>query len=140
MNDASDGLVGIVVVSHSDRLARGVVELAAQMAGDELALLPVGGAPDGSLGTDADRIAAALREANRGRGVVVLADLGSAILATETAIEMLEPELGDGIRISRGPVVEGAVVAAVQASAGDDLDAVLTAAEAARDLDKGVGR
>ena len=110
------------------------------MAGDDLAILPVGGAPGGGLGTDADRIAGALREADGGGGVLVLADLGSAILATEAAVEILGADLRGPVRISGGPLVEGAVVAAVQASIGDELDAVLAAAESARDLDKGVGR
>ena len=132
--------MGIVVVSHSESLARGVVELARQMAGEALVLVGVGGGPDGGLGTDADRIAAALREADGGRGILVLADLGSAILATEVAIEGLGSAIRGPVRISGGPLVEGAVVASVQASIGEDLDAVLAAAEAARDLDKGVGR
>jgi PTS hybrid protein len=133
-------LVGIVVVSHSARLAEGIVELAAQMAGPDVILIPVGGAPGGGLGTDADRIAAAVRSADAGAGVVVLADLGSAILATESAIESLGPEFDARIRISGGPIAEGAVIASVQASIGESLGEVLAAAESARDLDKGVGR
>ena len=69
---AASPLVGIVVVSHSRRLAEGVVELARQMAGDDVALEAVGGAPDGSLGTDADGIAAAIGRADRGAGVVIV--------------------------------------------------------------------
>jgi dihydroxyacetone kinase phosphotransfer subunit len=140
MVDDGAPLVGIVVVSHSARLAEGVVELAAQMAGASLALAAVGGSPDGGLGTDADRIMAAIVAADSGAGVVVIGDLGSAILASESAIEMLPPELAARVRISGGPIAEGAVVAAVQASIGDGLEDVLAAAESARDLDKGVGR
>jgi dihydroxyacetone kinase phosphotransfer subunit len=137
MTAAPDGLVGIVVVSHSRRLADGVVEVASQMAGEEVALVAVGGAPDGSLGTDAGRIVEAIAAADAGRGVVILGDLGSAILASETALELVEPGVAARTRISRGPVVEGAVVAAVQSSIGEGLDEVLAAADAARDLDKG---
>jgi PTS hybrid protein len=140
MPDAARSLVGIVVVAHSSRLAEGVVELAAQMAGPDVALRAVGGAPDGSLGTDADRIGAALTGADSGAGVLVVADLGSAILATDAAIEMLEPDLAARVRISGGPLVEGAVIAAVQASIGQSLDEVLAAAESASQLDKGVSR
>lgn len=140
MSTSDNPLVGIVVVSHSPRLAEGVVEMAAQMAGPELALLAVGGAPDGALGTDADRIAGAIQAADAGRGVLVLGDLGSAILATEAAIETLDAGLAARVRVSGGPIVEGAVIAAVQASIGESLDDVLSAAEAARDLDKGVTR
>jgi phosphoenolpyruvate---glycerone phosphotransferase subunit DhaM len=140
MSTRENPLVGIVVVSHSSRLAEGIVEMAAQMAGPDLALIAVGGAPDGRLGTDADRIAAAIQSADAGRGIVILCDLGSAILATEVAIETLDGDLAARVRVSGGPIVEGAVIAAVQASIGDSLDEVLRAAESARDLDKGVGR
>jgi phosphoenolpyruvate---glycerone phosphotransferase subunit DhaM len=137
---ADRALVGIVVVSHSARLADGVVELARQMAGEELALIAVGGAPDGGLGTDADRIGRAIADADAGAGVVVLGDLGSAILATEAALEMIGPPNAERVRISAGPVAEGAVVAAVQASIGQSLDEVLAAADGASALDKGVTR
>jgi PTS hybrid protein len=133
-------LVGIVVVSHSARIAEGVAELAAQMAGPDVALIAVGGGPDGGLGTDAGRISRAISDADAGAGVVVLGDLGSAILATETAIEALGLPAADHVRISAGPLVEGAVVAAVQASIGQSIDEVLAAADGARDLDKGVTR
>ena len=140
MNPAEAGLVGLVVVSHSRRLAEGVIELAGQMAGPEVRLIAVGGTADGMLGTDADAIAAAIVAADGGAGVVVLCDLGSAILATETALELLGEEVAGRVRLSGGPIVEGAIVAAVQASIGQDLDDVLGAAEAAAQLDKGVSR
>jgi dihydroxyacetone kinase phosphotransfer subunit len=129
--DPAGRLVGIVVVSHSARIAEGVVELAREMAGPEVRLVAAGGAADGSLGTDAARIAQAIGEADSGAGVVVVADLGSAVLATKLALEMMDPEAAARTRLSGGPIVEGAVVAAVQASAGDDLAAVLGAAEEA---------
>ncbi len=137
--DTAPPLVGIVVVSHSRRLAEGVVELARQMAGDDVVLEPVGGAPDGSIGTDADAIVVALRTADRGAGVLVLADLGSAVLASQTAIEMLADELTGPVRISGAPIAEGSVIAAVQASIGQTLDEVAAAADATRTMDKGTG-
>lgn len=109
------------------------------MAGPELALIGVGGSRDGGLGTDADRIADAVRSADSGAGVVIVGDLGSAILASEAALETLPAELSARVRISRGPIAEGAVVGAVQASIGQTLAEVLEAAESARDLDKGGG-
>jgi dihydroxyacetone kinase DhaKLM complex PTS-EIIA-like component DhaM len=100
-----------------------------------------GGLEDGSIGTDATRIADALVAADAGAGVVVLADLGSAVLATVTAIEeLLEPDLAARVRISGGPLVEGAFVAAVQASAGNGLDGVLAAADEAASMNKLEGR
>jgi dihydroxyacetone kinase phosphotransfer subunit len=140
MSERASPFVGIVVVSHSARLAEGVVELASQMAGPDVTLSPVGGTADGGLGTDADRIAAAIRTADTGRGVVVIGDLGSAILSTEVAIETLDADLVARVRVSGGPIAEGTVIAAVQASLGDSLAEVLAAAESARELDKGVSR
>lgn len=131
-------LVGIVVVSHSARIAEGTVELARQMAGPDLRILAAGGASDGSLGTDATAIADAIVAADAGAGVVVLADLGSAVLATKTALLVIDPDLAARVRLSGGPLVEGAVVAAVQASVGDLLDDVLAAAVEAGTLDKHV--
>ena len=138
MAEQPEPLVGIVVVSHSATIAEGVVELAAQMAGPEVRLLAAGGAADGSLGTDAGRIADAITRADAGAGVVVLADLGSAVLSAKLALDMIDPEIAARTRLSVGPLVEGAVVAAVQASAGDSLAAVLEAAEEAAHLPKDV--
>jgi len=127
--------VGLVVVSHSVRIAEGTAELAGQMAGDEVRIVPAGGLEDGTIGTDAARIAAAIESADAGAGVVVLVDLGSAVLSTVTALELLgDPE---NVRLSRGPIVEGAVIAAVQASTGSSLDEVLEAAEGAASMPKG---
>jgi dihydroxyacetone kinase phosphotransfer subunit len=131
-----EALVGIVVVSHSAQIAAGTVELARQMAGDDLRIEAAGGMPDGSLGTDAAAIMAAISAADSGAGVLVLVDLGSAVLATQTALELLGDDVSAHVRLSGGPLVEGAVVAAVQASVGDDLAAVLAAAEEAASLPK----
>jgi len=144
MTDDSPASVGIVVVSHSAEVADATVRLVARLANlpvDGPRLVAAGGLEDGSIGTDATRIADALADADAGAGVVVLADLGSAVLATATAIdELIEPELGGRVRISRGPIVEGAFVAAVQASAGDRLDGVLAAADEAASMNKLEGR
>jgi len=127
--------VGLVVVSHSARIAEGTAELAGQMAGPDVRIVPAGGLEDGSIGTDAARIAEAVGQADAGAGVVVLVDLGSAVLSALTAFEML----GDppGVRLSKGPIVEGAVIAAIQSSTGSTLDEVLAAAEGAATLPKG---
>jgi phosphoenolpyruvate---glycerone phosphotransferase subunit DhaM len=127
--------VGLVVVSHSRLIADGTAELAGQMAGPDVRIVPAGGMADGAIGTDAARIAEAIGEADTGAGVVVLADLGSAVLSTRTALELLDDPTA--VRLSKGPIVEGAVMAAVQASTGSPLDEVLAAAEAAATLSKG---
>jgi PTS hybrid protein len=131
-----ESLVGIVIVSHSAQIAAGTVELARQMAGDDVRIEAAGGTADGSLGTDAAAIMAAIAAADAAAGVLVLVDLGSAVLATQTALELLGEDAAARVRISGGPLVEGAVVAAVQASVGDDLAAILAAAEEAASLPK----
>lgn len=125
--------VGIVIVSHSRAIAEGTAQLAAAMA-PRVRLVASGGL-DGGLGTDAVAIADAIRAANDGAGVVILVDLGSAVLAAQTALELLGAEAAD-VRISRGPLVEGAVIGAVEAEIGGTLEKVLAAAESARDLPK----
>lgn len=129
-----DASVGLVVVSHSSRIAEGTVELAAQMAGPDVRIVAAGGMADGAIGTDAALIAEAIGRADTGAGVVVVADLGSAVLATRTALELLGGPAN--VRLSRGPIVEGAIMAAVQASTGSTLDEVVAAAEAAASLPK----
>jgi|SRR5579875_1637441 len=128
--------VGLVVISHSRQLAEGVKEIAEQMTNSAVAILPVGGAVDGSLGTDVEAIARALLRADSGEGVLVLMDLGSAVLSAETALEMLDEPARERVRLSNAPVVEGAIVAAVEASIGHTLDQVAQAAEDARDMTK----
>ena len=135
MSSPAAPCVGLVVVSHSSRIADGTAELAGQMAWPDVRIVAAGGMDDGSIGTDAARIAAAIEAADAGAGVVVLADLGSAVLSTRTALELLgDPE---NVLLSRGPIVEGAVIAAVQASTGSTLQEVLEAAEGAASLPKG---
>jgi phosphoenolpyruvate---glycerone phosphotransferase subunit DhaM len=125
--------VGIVVVSHSRPLAEAAVELARGMLpGRELAVEVAAGDVDGGLGTDATAVAAALAAADDGDGVVVLLDLGSAVLSAETALELVADELRRRVVLSPAPLVEGLVGAVVTAAAGAPLAAV--AAEALRGL------
>lgn len=116
-------MIGLVAVSHSRALADAAVELALQMGGENPPTVRVAaGGPDGDLGTDAVAIAAAIDEADSGDGVLVLMDLGSAILSAETAREFVaEP---DRVRLSPAPFVEGLVAAVVTAAGGADLAAV----------------
>jgi PTS hybrid protein len=122
-------LVGIVVVSHSSDLARGVVELAGQVAGPDVRIEAAGGGPGGTLGTDEGLVRDAIRRANQGAGVVVLGDLGSAIL---TIRHVLENQVNGHVKLVDAPLVEGAVTAAVMASTGSSLDDVIKATEEAR--------
>jgi phosphoenolpyruvate---glycerone phosphotransferase subunit DhaM len=135
----TEPLVGLVIVSHSAKVADGTLELAAQMAGDEVRIVAAGGLADGAIGTDATRIAAAIQAADAGAGVVVMTDLGSAVLSASTALEMLDAEQAARVRLSRGPIVEGSIVAAIQASVGDNLEVVVETADAMLAHDKLAG-
>ena len=122
--------VGLVFVSHSARIAEGLVDLARQMAPD-VALVPAGGTDDGGIGTSFDLVAAAIGEADTGDGAVLLCDLGSAILTAETALDFLDDEQRSRILIVDAPLVEGGVAAAVAAQTGEDRDGVAAAARTA---------
>src|SRR5256884_2316088 len=121
--------VGLVIVSHSSRLADGVAELAGQMTQGKTPIAAAGGAIDDILGTSADKILAAIQSVDGPDGVLVLLDLGSAILSAELALEMLSDEQRDRIRLSYAPLVEGAVAAALEASLGRTLAQVQQMAE-----------
>ncbi len=123
-------MVGIVIVSHSATLAAGVRDVAAEMAGPDVRLELAGGieTPDPALGTDAVRVAEAIARADSGDGVLVLMDLGSAVLSAETALDLLTEEQRGHVLLCEAPLVEGAVAAAVAARLGASLEDV--AAEA----------
>ena len=125
-------MVALVLVSHSQALAAATRELVLQMAGPDLKIGVAAGIGDnrGELGTDAVQVAEILQELRNPDGIVVLMDLGSAVLSAQAALELLEPEEQTHIRLSAAPFVEGAVVAGVQAHAGSKLDGVI------RELDR----
>jgi phosphoenolpyruvate-protein phosphotransferase/dihydroxyacetone kinase phosphotransfer subunit len=123
-------VVGLVIVSHSAALAEGVMELAREMGGGEVAIEAAGGMESGEIGTDAERVRQAVERVRSPDGVLILMDLGSALMSAEMAAEMVEP--GDGeIRLSEAPLVEGAVAAAALAGAGASLDEVAREARGA---------
>jgi PTS hybrid protein len=122
--------VGIVLVSHSAELADGAANLAAQVSGGTVTIVAAGGTDDGDLGTSAAKVERALRQADQGAGVVVLPDLGSAVLTVRAVLE--DYGSAGSVLLADAPFVEGAVAATVIAAAGGDLKAVATAAEEAR--------
>lgn len=128
-------MVNLVIVSHCHQLAEGVKELADQMANRQIEIVAVGGIVvddlPPALGTDAVRISEAITEVSGSDGVLILVDLGSAILSTELALDMLPDAIQERCLISNAPLVEGAVIAALEASVDHSLDAVNQAAEAA---------
>jgi phosphoenolpyruvate---glycerone phosphotransferase subunit DhaM len=123
-------MVGMVLVSHSSQVAEGTAELVWSMAG-EVEMAAVGGDADGSLGTDPDRIRLAI-EGLEADEVLVFMDIGSAVLSTETVLEMLEPEVAAKVRLVDAPFIEGAFAAGVLASTGADAEECIEAAQEAR--------
>jgi phosphoenolpyruvate-protein phosphotransferase/dihydroxyacetone kinase phosphotransfer subunit len=121
--------VGLVIVSHSAQLARGVVELAGQMTQGKVPMMAAGGAGEGVLGTSADTILQAIQSIDTSDGVLVLLDLGSAVLSAEMALEMLDEKRRSFVQLSTAPLVEGAIAAALEASLGRTLVQVSRAAE-----------
>ena len=121
--------VGIVIVSHSSKVAEGAADMVRQMVGDTVPLAFTGGNSEGGLGTDVVKIIEAIDSAWSEAGVAVLIDLGGAETNTEMAIEMLEEERQSRVVICNAPIVEGAVIAATEASGGSPLDIVKQTAE-----------
>ena len=128
--------VGLVIVSHSALLAEGVAELAGQMAQDKVAIAAAGGTLDGGLGTSVEKILDALQRVDGPDGTLVLLDLGSAVMATEMAVETFAADSRHRVVISPAPLVEGAVIAAVESSIGNSLQEVAEAAASAYSLPK----
>jgi|HigsolmetaAR202D_1030399.scaffolds.fasta_scaffold00144_32 dihydroxyacetone kinase, phosphotransfer subunit len=125
-------MVSLLLVSHSATLAEGVKELASQVAGDAVQIAAAGGTSEGTIGTSVDRIEAALKSLPSDDGVLVLVDLGSAVMSAEIVLE----QYAIPYQISNAPLVEGAVFAAAHASIGASLEEVAKEAEKARDLVK----
>jgi phosphoenolpyruvate---glycerone phosphotransferase subunit DhaM len=122
-------MVGIVIVSHSPKVAEGTADMVRQMVGDSVKLAYAGGDPDGNLGTDVAKILAAIDQAWSEAGVAIFADLGGAETNSEMAIEMLGADRRDRVVVCNAPIVEGAVIGATEASGGSSLDAVRRTAE-----------
>jgi phosphoenolpyruvate---glycerone phosphotransferase subunit DhaM len=121
--------VGIVIVSHSPKVAEGAADMVRQMVGDSVPLAWTGGNPDGGLGTDVAGILRAIDRAWSEAGVAILVDLGGAETNSEMAIEMLDASRRGKVVVCEAPVVEGAVMAATEASGGATLEAVQRTAE-----------
>lgn len=126
-------MVSILIVSHSIHIARGVREFASQVASPALQIIDAGGNIDGGLGTNVESIYTALEQIASPDGTLVLVDLGSAVISVEMAIEMLGTAK---VIISDAPLVEGAYLAALEASADASLEEVAAAALQAREMIK----
>jgi dihydroxyacetone kinase phosphotransfer subunit len=121
--------VGIVIVSHSPLVAEGAADMVRQMVGNEVPLAWCGGNPEGGLGTSVEAIIAAIDRAWSDKGVAILVDLGGAETNSEMAVEMLDDHRASKVVVCNAPVVEGAVMAATEASGGASLAEVRATAE-----------
>lgn len=122
-------MIGIVVVSHSPALAQAAIDLARQMVSGPGPVVEIAAGAAGGLGTDATDVARAIERAASPDGVLVLMDLGSAVLSAELALELGQVE--GPVRLCPAPLVEGLVAALVRAAGGADLDVVAREAESA---------
>lgn len=123
--------VGVVIVSHSVLVAQGAADMVRQMVGDSVPLAYCGGNSEGGLGTDVAAIKTCIEQVWSAAGVVLLVDLGGAEMNAEMALELLPESQRASVLICNAPVVEGAVMAATEASTGSSLESVREAAEEA---------
>lgn len=121
--------VGIVIVSHSAKIAEGVADMVRQMVGNSVPVAFTGGNADGGLGTDVGAIINAIDRAWSDAGVVILVDLGGAETNSEMAIEMLETDRRNKVLLCDAPLVEGSIIAAAEASGGAAIEQVKSMAE-----------
>jgi phosphoenolpyruvate---glycerone phosphotransferase subunit DhaM len=121
--------VGIVIVSHSPKIAEGAADMVRQMVGDSVPLAFTGGNPEGGLGTSVESIMAAIEKAWSDAGVAILVDLGGAETNSEMAAEMMPEDKRNRIVVCNAPLVEGAVIAATESSGGSSLIEVKRTAE-----------
>jgi PTS hybrid protein len=121
--------VSIVIVSHSQDIAKGTADMVHQMVGNEVKVAFCGGNPDGGLGTNVPLIIDAINKVWSPKGVAVLVDLGGAETNSEMAVEMLRPEQRNLVVVCNAPIVEGAVMAATEAAGGSSLEQVRAVAE-----------
>lgn len=126
-------MVSLLIVAHSAQLAQGIKEFVDQVVGGTVQVVAAGGTADGGLGTNIERIQAGLSEVTSAEGTLVLVDIGGAVLAVETAIDMLG---ATNVLVSDAPLVEGAYLAVLEASAGASLEETAAAALQARNMIK----
>ncbi len=122
-------MVSILIVSHSKEIALGAKKLAEQMNQGGVEILAVGGTKDGEIGTDPDAIYSSLKKINKDDGVIILADLGSAVMNINMIIDSFDKDTKKKIILADAPIVEGAVFATVEAGVGKNLYDILSSIE-----------
>ncbi|GAB6099128.1 dihydroxyacetone kinase phosphoryl donor subunit DhaM [Halanaerocella petrolearia] len=125
-------MIGIVLVSHSPKLAEGIEELTQEMVPREIPLVSIGGDSEGRIGTDIDQIIEAVKEVYTDQGVLVIGDVGSSLINAKEALNILELDGYDHVSVSGAPLVEGAMIAAVEANLGKSLAQIKSKVESKR--------
>ena len=128
--------IGVILVSHSELIANGLRDLVNEMNDGSVPVIAAGGAEGGRIGTSAIKIEEAIESLEDCDHILIYADLGSSILSAETAIDLVDEELAEKIRLVDAPIVEGALAGVVQATISDDVEEVIRTSEAARDAHK----
>ena len=128
-------MVGIVLVSHSKKVAEGIEELAREMVPREIPLVSIGGDEDGRIGTDIDEIIEAVESVYGEEGVMVIGDVGSSLVNSKEALDVLELEGYEKVAVSNAPLVEGGIIAAVEANLGKSLQEIKQKVESKRIID-----
>ncbi|MDO5145922.1 MAG: dihydroxyacetone kinase phosphoryl donor subunit DhaM [Eubacteriales bacterium] len=128
--------IGVVLVSHSEYIAKGLKELVNEMNDGSVPVEAAGGADGGRIGTSAIRIQKAIESMEDCDHILVYADLGSSILSAETAMDIIDEDLADKVQLVDAPLVEGALAGVVQATISDDVDEVIRISEEARNTHK----
>jgi len=118
-------MIGLILVSHSKKISDGIKELVMEMTKDEVPIISAGGTSDGRLGTSADLIIEAIKELSECNNILIFTDLGSSIMSSEIAIDLVDDDLKAKCILVDASIVEGAFVAGVQSMVSDDVNAVL---------------
>ncbi|ADQ13516.1 dihydroxyacetone kinase phosphoryl donor subunit DhaM [Halanaerobium hydrogeniformans] len=129
-------MVNILLVSHSVEIAKGTKELAEQMKQGDVEIVAVGGTEAGDLGTNPDAIESAVNEIDKSDGLIILADLGSAVMSVNMVLDWLDDEVREKIHLADAPFVEGAVIAAVESGMGNSMEEILSSIESAEIIKK----
>ena len=118
-------MIGIILVSHSEKITDGIKDLVIEMTKDEVPIVSAGGTSDGRLGTSADKIIDAINQLSNCHSILIFTDIGSSIMSSEIALELVDEKLKNKCILVDAPIVEGAFVAGVQSMVSDDVDQVL---------------
>ena len=118
-------MIGLILVSHSEKITDGIKDLVIEMTKDAVPIISAGGTSDGRLGTSADKVVDAINELSNCNNILIFTDIGSSIMSSEIALDLVDEELKNKCILVDAPMVEGAFVAGVQSMVSDDVDLVL---------------